>query len=65
MIEILNFSTKLSLNERKKNMVNGLEDDNGAWIDDEDKIKSMALNYFSDLFSTKPLGNFKSLLATI
>lgn len=32
--------------EKKKNMVKGLKDGSGEWVNVEDKIKSLALEYF-------------------
>uniref|UniRef100_A0A803MIP2 Uncharacterized protein n=1 Tax=Chenopodium quinoa TaxID=63459 RepID=A0A803MIP2_CHEQI len=50
---------------KAKNMIVGLEDSNGQWIQDEKGISEVVTNYFSQLFTTEGVVDFDEALMGI
>lgn len=59
------FFHKAATQRRKRNMVRGLEDENGDWVEDEPRLKDISLNFVMDLFSAQPTRNCERLLTAI
>lgn len=45
-----NFFHTCTLVRRRRNKIEILKDDNGNWVEDDEKLKNIAVEYFSDLF---------------
>jgi len=37
---------------KKKNRISGLEDENGKWIEEDDKVEQLICDYFTHIFTT-------------
>ncbi|KAH1047687.1 hypothetical protein J1N35_038471 [Gossypium stocksii] len=55
------FFHKSATYRRRKNMIRGLENEDGILISDEEEVSNMAIEYFKDLFSSKQVSNCDSL----
>nr|POF21903.1 putative ribonuclease h protein [Quercus suber] len=46
----------------KKNFISGLEDDQGSWVEDENKVGDLLIGYYSSLFSSSCPTDFDEVL---
>ena len=58
------FHAKASARHRK-NLIEGLLDNDGVWQIEEDKMEEIAIGYFGDLFSTSNPVDFSDLLLVV
>ena len=54
-----------ALARHRKNLMEGLLDNDGVWQIEEDKMKEIAIGYFGDLFSTSNPVDFSYLLLAV
>ena len=54
-----------ALARHRKNLMEGLLDNDGVWQIEEDKLEEIAIRYFGDLFSTSNLVDFSDLLLVV
>lgn len=47
---------------KRKNFIKGLKDDEGVWHEEEDKVSSLLIEYYSKLFSTSHPHDFDHIL---
>ncbi|KAH1129313.1 hypothetical protein J1N35_000691 [Gossypium stocksii] len=55
------FFYKSATYRRRKNMIKGLENEDGILITDEEEVSNLATEYFNDLFSSKQVSNCERL----
>lgn len=59
------FFHKATTQRKKRNMVKGLRDENGEWMEDESRLKEIASKFFMDLFLTQPTRSYEKLFEVV
>lgn len=49
----------------RQNLITGLEDDNGNWVEDEASLGRVVEGYFDQMFTTSNLNGFETILSGI
>lgn len=61
-IGIRHFFHKVASGRNKQNMLRGLVDSDGRWVDDNERLLRMTFDYFKDIFSASNDGDTSGIL---
>lgn len=59
------FFHKFLSHRKKRNSVKGLKNSNRRWVEGDAALLDLAIDYFKDLFESKPVSNSDALTSTI
>lgn len=55
------FFHTLTLVRKRRNRIEALKNEDGVWVDRKEQLKSMAVNFYSSLFTVDPAAGVSSI----